>query len=709
VYRFWGVSPRRVYFVYLFAACAFSCMLDATPSQAQVACIDGVNPGPCINVGDLTGSILTNNDDSSVINTGSVLDNGTFTQGDIGTTGANSPITNSGFAFGFLTTDGPNSPIINSGTSAALITVGPNSTVTNSGFTAAIQTGLPGNGGNGVTNSGTVLFDIQTAGPNSPIINSGTVFGNIFANGPNSEVINSGTVVDSIFGNEDNNSVTNSGSVGGSIGTAGINAFVSNTGSVGEALSSQRPNSPIFNSGTVGFGIFTSGPESPIVNSGSVDFRIATSGDNNAVTNSGSVGSGDARDGILVQGLNPTLTLLPGSIIQGVLEMSVNGTRTLNVGNGLSVANTFVVGFGPFGDLGGLPTTINTFGAPFAVSGNQIAVVDPTTLAMQDEVVVDLTNGIANSVFSALKASRTGQGAGPAGSQPQFVTSPGLAASGSPETAVRYWAKSFGSRRNQDGPSPTVDADHWVAGTVSGVDARMMSNVRAGGFLGGSTGEVEHEFGTQETEIDSLFGGVYAGTQTGSIAIDFAIMSGWTDHDRERQVANNLAPNGLETARADYDGFFVAPELAVSVETGLGLVPSARVRYVNYQLDGFQESGAADNFSVGDRDLEILQGRFQVAMPIVTSGSDSSYTSIEPYVGVEVRSILSGDTIDAVLLGQTLSFDPGGEDDVTSIYAGVYSSARIASNVELFANAEFNIEDDDAYRYGGNIGAKVTF
>jgi outer membrane autotransporter protein len=395
-------------------------------------------------------------------------------------------------------------------------------------------------------------------------------------------------------------------------------------------------------------------------------------------------------------------------VIQGNLEMSTNGTRTLNVGNGLSVALTFAEGTGIDVDPAGVPTTINTFGAPYAVSGNQVVVVDPTSLAMQDEVVTDLTNNISNAVFQAIGAARTGAGAGPGGPQPMFLSShDGI--SGSPETALRYWGKAFGSRREQDGDSPSVDAEHWIIGTVSGVDAAISANTRAGGFLGGSTGEVDVAYDSQETEIDSFFGGLYVGSQMGAVSLDFAVMGGWTDNELERKVANNVVAGGIQTAAADYDGYFIAPEVAVGVETGIGLVPSARLRYVNYQLDGYRESGAAGNFTVADREIEILQGRFQIAAPIVTAGEDSAYTRIEPYAGVEFRSVLSGDNVDAVLLGQSLSFDPGGDDDVTSFFAGLTGSARIAGNIELFGNVEANFEDEGSYRFGGNVGAKVTF
>ena len=86
-----------------------------------------------------------------------------------------------------------------------------------------------------------------------------------------------------------------------------------------------------------------------------------------------------------------TLTLRPGSIIEGRIRLG-GGTDTLNVINGLNLASSFQGG----------PEIINTNGAPYAVSGRQVAVVDPTGFAMQDEVIIDLTDNVSNSVLAPL-------------------------------------------------------------------------------------------------------------------------------------------------------------------------------------------------------------------------------------------------------------------------------------------------------------------
>ena len=141
----------------------------------------------------------------------------------------------------------------------------------------------------------------------------------------------------------------------------------------------------------------------------------------------------------------------------------------------------------------------------------------------------------------------------------------------------------------------------------------------------------------------------------------------------------------------------------------MGIVSSARIRYVGFFLDGFTETGSAGNLTAASRDLHLLHGRFQFAVPFITRGADSSHTRFEPYIGIEGRMLLSGDNVDAVLLGQNLTFDPGGKDSVGSVFAGANLSAKISDNLDFYAGTEVNIEGADSYRLGAKIGFKMTF
>jgi uncharacterized protein with beta-barrel porin domain len=660
---------------------AFNTIQSLTNSGTISGNIDGVAANDITSLGN-SGSITGNDDGIFIFNSAQSLSNsGTITgitgDGIDASNGSIGSLTNSGSITG--DDDGV----------FADTTIG---TIFNSGaITGTTDDGIDAGSITSLTNSGSIqAFDdaVFAAASIGTINNSGTITA-LNGNGVKAVLsignfINSGTIVAADDGVDVNDTLGST-----------IQNFV-NTGTIisGEDAVDVDNLINLNNSGLIQgaeFGIFTENL-----------FNL---------TNSGTIIGGTRPAIAELLAADTTLTLNAGSNIQGIIDLG-GGLNTLNVGNGLSIANTFFSGprGGPPIPIANVPIIGTTNGAPFAINGNKIAVVDPTGLAMEDEIVVDITNGIAHTVFGALNAARTGSSTATNGNaQTMYLSAAHEVPNASPSTRPRIWAKGFGSSRTQDGKSPTVDADHRIGGLVSGMDGVISAGTRAGGFLGGSTGTVDVAFDSQESDIDSIYGGVYLGTQMGSANVDVLITAGWTNHDWERQVANNLAPGGIQTGAADYDGYFVSPEASVTLAPAFGLVPSARVRYIGYFLDGFTETGALGDLSVGDRDLHIVQGRFQLAAPIITSGADSSYTRIEPYVGIEGRALLSGDNVGAVLLGQTLSFDPGGEDEVGGLFAGINASARIASNIDLYGNIEVAAETGSSERIGGNIGFRISF
>lgn len=258
--------------------------------------------------------------------------------------------------------------------------------------------------------------------------------------------------------------------------------------------------------------------------------------------------------------VDTTLTLLAGSVLIGRIELG-GGVNTLNVGNGLSIMNTFD---------GAAPLIGTTNGAPYVVSGNQVAVLDPTNLANADEMLVDLTDGI----FSTLQGRLSGLRSGFAGTTvaasgalaPPMALGMGLggpgyaAADDAPALRGQYWAQGFAARRNQEADSPSTGSEQSLAGFVTGLDAPVDAATVAGFLFGASWADTDADFNSQSTDADSVFGGAYASTLWGASIVDLAIVGGRSDFDRTRRVANNTVPTGIQIATAGYDGWFISPE-----------------------------------------------------------------------------------------------------------------------------------------------------
>ncbi len=722
------------------AGTTLAAMLSAgTPAHAQATCVNGDNYSACIvpegtTVGDVStffegstvniqgtvsNDVATDDGNSSVTNSGIV-------GGAVSTQGENSGVSNSGIVGGNITAFGENSGVSNSGGVGGLIfTLRANSPITNSGD---VTGNLLSRGGNSsIVNSGNVGTFVGTEGANSGVFNSGDVRGLILTLRANSPVTNSGIVGGTVSTRGENSHVSNSGIVGGAVSTQGENSGVSNSGGVGGLIITESANSPITNSGDVTGNLLSRGDSSPIVNSGNVGTFVGTEGansgvfnsgsvaqylraegDNSSIVNAGSVGNGENSgfrllDGIHLFGADASLTLLPGSVIQGVIVFDGTGTRTLNVGNGLSINNT--LGFT------GTPVEVVANGAVFAAGddgagpGTRVAVVDPTNLSTQDEQLADLTGGIASARENRLAGVRNGSGGA-------------VTANGAFDSAAKsdpghpFWIEGFGSYREQDADQPAVATDQWIGGVVIGADDLLQDNLRLG-FLGGAAwGGVDADFDSQETDSRSFFVGTYASLLQAGLIFDLALTGGYSEFDQDRSVANNTAAGGLETATADFSGWFVSPELAVTKPTvllGHRLEGSLALRYAGLFLDGYTESGTTAPLTVDDRDVHVGVARLQIAAPSETVYANGSAFRYRLKAGLEARTNFGGETIDGALLGQNISFNPGGENNSLGGFAGLSAEFDTGSGFVFTAGGEGLLETTGSYQLSGRAGVGLRF
>jgi hypothetical protein len=62
-----------------------------------------------------------------------------------------------------------------------------------------------------------------------------------------------------------------------------------------------------------------------------------------------------------------------------------------------------------------------------------------------------------------------------------------------------------------------------------------------------------------------------------------------------------------------------------------------------------------------------------------------------------------------VLLGQNISFDPGGDDTIGAVLAGFELTAHIDDGFYLFGRLEGGIESDSGQTVAGQAGLQFTF
>ncbi|EEA95120.1 autotransporter outer membrane beta-barrel domain-containing protein [Pseudovibrio sp. JE062] len=379
------------------------------------------------------------------------------------------------------------------------------------------------------------------------------------------------------------------------------------------------------------------------------------------------------------------LVLAPGSVIIGTIDMA--GTEdTLTVENGLSIANTFI----------GTPEAVEANGAAYAVSGNQVAVADTSGLAAVDNAFVDLTNSIAEGVntrLSGLTRQRAGSG---------------VPAAEAPEQSRGLWFSGFGGGSRWKGTGATTENTHGYGGILVGLDGQFRETQYLGAFVGTSIGRTLVSHDSQETEITSVFGGIYGQQQFDNHALSFILSGGYSEYDSDRSVANNTVATGTETASADYGSWFILPELTYATELSIlqhTLLPSVSLRYAGGTIHGFTESGSDGNLSVDDRDIHEFTGRIRLAV----RAFESAPLFVEGFVALEGRLSRGDNTLNGALLGQDIGFDLDGRDEALRGYIGLNAGGEISTRTNWFARAEAATGSDVDVHGEGQAGLSIRF
>ncbi|TGP55335.1 autotransporter domain-containing protein [bacterium M00.F.Ca.ET.230.01.1.1] len=515
---------------------------------------------------------------------------------------------------------------------------------------------------------------------------SGTAAAGIIGDGPGLTIDNSGAIeADGIAAGgiiwqsndlrlDNSGSITVSGLASVGIGASGNDIAIANSGTVN-----------VFGTGSTGLGTLFG--NATITNSGSVIVEgvggvgIAAQGSNSVVTNSGRVFS-DQSVAIYFGAPGAMLNLLGGTAIQGPIVFS-GGGNTVTFGPALNAVMSF--------SGSGLPQTILTGGRPFVTSGDSVAVVDITGFASAAPLIGDLVEGVAGTAEARMAA-------------------PGndLLA---PHNGRDAWISTFGGIRSQGSSGASAGFSEALGGVVAGAERRSGDGFLGGLLLGGAAGSTEVDDDAQEIVHSGVFAGGYLGYDAGAHFAEATFVAGVLQERSRRRIANNQVLDGIETARADFNGVFLSPSVTLGMRLPVAagtLIPSVRLRYAGLFIDDYAETGSDGSLAVSRRDINVFEARGQLTLalaPVSTRGQTWQTT-----LRAGIDAIAQGsDDVSAMLLGENISFAAGGKKIVVRGFAGADVAAEVGAGMTLNAGFEAGYGSDNAFTVRGQARLSKAF
>lgn len=221
--------------------------------------------------------------------------------------------------------------ITNSGTlEGSVFLQGQDDVLTNSG--TIIGDVDAGYGNDKVTNSGEIRGPVYLRTGDDRLTNSGLVKGAVDLDSGTNEVTNSGTIDGSVAGGADKDTISNSGTIKGNLNLGGGRDTVSNKGIIEGNINADGDNDTIENTGTIAENVNLGDGDDKLTNSRAINGNANGGDGNDSLTNSGTIG------GLIDLGAGDDKLTNSGSIVDRVRCGDGNDTVT-NSGNiGYSVS-----------------------------------------------------------------------------------------------------------------------------------------------------------------------------------------------------------------------------------------------------------------------------------------------------------------------------------------------------------------------------------
>ena len=175
-------------------------------------------------------------------------------------------------------------------------------------------------------------------------------------------------------------------------------------------------------------------------------------------------------------------------------------------------------------------------------------------------------------------------------------------ASGEPATGAYVAYKYAGGDR---GATPTLAPFNYDFHLLTlGADTPLGNHVVLGGAITLVRGDARVGGGVSSVDFDSIIGSAYVGYHDDGLSVDLLGAFSGEDYDVTRETS--FTPRPVAQGDTQGNSFLVALEAGYAFDVGgLQVGPVAGIRYVDSDMDGFSESGAAMlNLIAQDRKID---------------------------------------------------------------------------------------------------------
>ena len=269
------------------------------------------------------------------------------------------------------------------------------------------------------------------------------------------------------------------------------------------------------------------------------------------------------------------------------------------------------------------------------------------------------------------------------------------------------WMRAFMGARHQDGSDGLASTNGRQFGTLVGAD-HLFDDWRLGVYAGAGRSTTSLSGNLGSLDSDMALAGLYARRDLGAVSLDMALTGGHIWADSERGVNN-----GAETARGSFNGWFIAPEAALSLDYALNanwkLTPSLRGRYVASFYDAFTESGSSQNINYDSHVSHSLEERFDTRLTYATVTGAGLSASAWVGAGVSATQRVGNGAYDASVSGVDFAIVATGDRNVYGATAAAGFDMMIGRSASLFGSVETTFASDDSRTGLVRGGVKIAF